>query len=187
MRTTSFALTAVLVASLLAGFAAPAAAQGNGTDYTELPPSELDDLNNCPEPEPITPSLVLCDSELNDNGKAELTFRSDNLQRVLLTDAAAFHRGGRVPQRQVVLRGDEVNSITWDVTTHKGYAGVSVQAGDTLYAVPLEDQSTLVGPPWSATDVQLAAISAAAGVGVVSILVVIRAVLGRTHSPERVA
>lgn len=173
-------LTACVVVSLATG---GVVAQENATE--EVPTAEgLDD--ECPEPETIDENTVLCDAYLED-GKAHLVFKSDKLQRVTLTDSGAFMAGGEVPQRQVTLRSEGLNHVEWTVTEHDGFAGVSVTAGDTLYAVPLEDRSTLIGGPWDANDVQLAAISSAAGVGSVAIIVVIRTVLGRTEKPERVA
>jgi hypothetical protein len=186
MKPIFYALIGMVVVSL---FVAPALGQQNATnttDYTDLSPAELQEIENCPEPETITEDLVLCEAEYDD-GKAKLSFKADSLQRITLTDAGAFMKGGVVPQREEIIRSEGVNHIEWQVTTHKGFAGVSVATEQNLYAVPLEQSNTLVGGPWNEEDVQLAAISGAAGVGSVAVLVVIRAVLGRTNKPERIA
>ncbi|WP_336135556.1 hypothetical protein [Natronomonas amylolytica] len=176
--------TLVLALVVLSVASGGVVAQENATD---------DDLDanlegeECPEPETIDENTVLCEAYLNDDGNAILVFKSDELQRVTLTDSGAFMAGGEVPQRDVVLRSEGTNHVEWSVTQHDGFAGVSVSTGSTLYAVPLENRSTLIGGPWGANDVQLAAISSATGVGSVAIIVVIRTVLGRTEEPERVA
>lgn len=66
-------------------------------------------------------------------------------------------------------------------------AGVTIDTGDVLYAVPFDESSALIGPPWSASDVQIGALAGATSTALVAGLVVLRTVYGRTEEPERIA
>jgi hypothetical protein len=106
---------------------------------------------------------------------------------VTITDGAALMTGGEIRRENRMLREDERNTIRFPVTQYRGMSAVTIDTGTTLYGVPLEEPSTLIGGPWSAQDVQIGSIAAALGTSVVSIIVVLRTVLGRTESPERIA
>lgn len=198
---TQFLLALVLVA-LAVG---PAAVAAQETTSTEAPPTateepadraepdgadqiieELRDRDSCAEPEAIDSRTVLCSATVKD-GVAVLVLRSDRPQRITLTDSGAFMAGGEVPQKMATLRAEEPNTVRMDVTSYRGFSGVSIQTTRVLYAVPLERQTTLVGPPWGPSDVQLGAVTAALSVGSVSVVLVFRAVTGRRDSPERIA
>lgn len=155
-----------------------------GTNLTDLEAEVLSD--DCPSPQAINDELVLCSAEYDD-GTAILRFKADSLKRVHLTDSGAFMRGGHVPQRTVVLREGEVNTVRWDVVEHEGQAGVGVNHKDGLYSIPLEDPFVFVGGPWGASDAQITAITAVSVGGGISVLTVLRGILGRDQKPERVA
>lgn len=147
---------------------------------------QLDDSDDCEAPQAIDDTTVLCSSTV-ENGDAVLVLRSDYTQRVTVTDAGAFMAGGEVPRKKATLREGERNTVRIPVTRHNGFAGVSVDTGSVLFAVPLEEQSTLIGGPWTKQDVTVGALAGAASVAFISIIVVIRAVTGRSEKPERLA
>lgn len=95
-------------------------------------------------------------------------------------------RGGDIPQTQVRLREGH-NVVEWQVGEYDGFAGVSISTDHTLYAVPLEEESTLIGGPWSHQDAQLTALAAGVSIGLVSIIVVFRRIIGKDEQPERIA
>jgi hypothetical protein len=184
-----FAVVAVVVVSVVTGVVVGAETpEPTEADFNETVADAADRFKggDCPEPEPIDSKTALCSAELKD-GKAVLVFKSDRLQRIQLTDAGMFMKGGEVPQTRVTLRPDEVQTVRWSVTEHRGFAGVSVNTRETLYAIPLDEPTTLVGGPWSENDVQIAALSGAASIGVASIVIVFRAVTGRAEKPKRLA
>lgn len=183
MKHISLIIIMTVATALLAGTVPAAAQQGNNTAVVDL--EEFKD-DECQSPEAINPNLVLCSTDYED-GTAILRFKADSLTRIRLTDSGAFMRGGNVPQRDVILRPDEVNTVRWDVVEYEGNAGVGVNHDDGLYSIPLEDPFVFVGGPWSSSDVQLTAITAAASVGIGSVMVVLRGLLGRDQEPERIA
>lgn len=180
----SLLLTTTVAIALLSGAVGSVAAQDEGNTTINIEQSMESD--ECEAPSAINDELVLCSSDYED-GTAILRFKADALLRIKLVDSGAFMKGGDVPIRSVTLRPGEVNTVRWDVVEHEGNAGVAVNHKDGIYSVPLEDPFVFVGGPWSATDAQLAAVSGATSVGVVSVIVVLRAVLGRSQEPERVA
>jgi hypothetical protein len=183
MKPHFFILALLVVASLAA---APAAAQTNETDVPEW--FDESELEQCQEPQAVDSSTVICSSTLTDDGQyAELVIRSDETQRITLTDAGGFMAGGEINRQTFTVRADEPNTLRLRVTTVDGFAGVSVDTGSVLYAVPLDRSTTLIGPPWSASDAQLAALFAAISTAGVSAIVVLRSVYGKTEDPERIA
>lgn len=188
MRAIFIAVFAVLLVASAGAVAAetPTETPAGPENTTERPGADLSLSGECEAPEPIDRNTALCSAEIDD-GVAEIVVKSDSLQRVQLTDAGAFMKGGVVPQTKVTLRPDEVQTIRWAVTEHRGFAGVSLETRNVLYAVPLDEPTTLIGGPWSAGDVQIAALSGAASVSLMSIVLVFRAVTGRSESPKRLA
>jgi hypothetical protein len=184
MKPHFFILALLVVASLAAG---PAAAQTNET--AELPEwIDQEEIEQCQEPQAVDSSTVICSSTLTDDGQyAELVIRSDETQRITLTDAGGFMAGGEINRQTFTVRADEPNTLRLRVTTIDGFAGVSVDTGNTLYAVPLDRSTTLIGPPWSASDAQIAALFAAISTAGISAIVVLRSVYGKTEEPERIA
>jgi hypothetical protein len=175
-----FLLVTILIAAALLPGAAIAQQNATTGDFV----NEVGDT--CAEPEAIDAYTVLCESEL-DGDTAELVLRSDRDQRITLTDAGGVMAGGEVNRQRFTLREDEANTVRFRVTTSQGFAGVTIDTGPVLYAVPLETSTTLIGPPWSESDVQLGAIAAGLSTAIVSGVVVLRAIYGRTDDPERIA
>lgn len=182
-----FLLVAVLIVTTIP--VAPSVAQTNNQTVDEVPPwLESGDLEKCSEPEAIDNKTVICSSGLSDNGQyAELVIRSDETQRITVTDAGGFMSGGEITRETYTVREDERNTIRLRITRVDGFAGVTVDTGAVLYAVPLEDTTTLIGPPWTSSDAQLAALAAALSTAGVSAIVVLRTVYGKTEKPERIA
>jgi hypothetical protein len=171
----------LLVASL--SLASPALAQ-NQTDTDAL---ENADLDNCEEPEAIDAVTVLCSAEI-DGEYAELVLKSDINQRVTLTDAGAFMEPGPINRQTFRLREEEEkNTVRIRITQVDGFAGVSVDTGRVLYAVPIEQDSELIGPPWGPTDAQMAALGGSSSVAAITVLLAFRRLSGSSDSPERVA
>ena len=82
---------------------------------------------------------------------------------------------------------DEENTIRVPITRYRNMAAVTtIDTSDVLYAVPSDESSDLIGPPWSASDVQIGAAAGAISTALVSGLVVLRTVYGRTEEPERI-
>lgn len=175
-------VTAVLVVTLPI---APAAAQEtNSTDVPAWLPSE--DLETCQQPEPIDTHTVICSADLDGN-YAELVLRSDLNQTVTLTDAGGMMESGPINRQTTKLRAGEENTVRIRVTTHKGFAGVTVDTGAVLYGVPLERSNTLIGGPWTATDTQMGALGGATSVGLFTVALAWRRLSGNEDSPERIA
>lgn len=183
-----FLLITILVAlALVTGSAA--GQTGNETNSTvQVSDDLLEELDDdeCSAPEAIDRNTVLCSADL-EGDRAELVLRSDRPQRVTITDAGGFFAGGEVQRTRHQLRPDEPNTVRVLITEHRNMAGVTIDTGDVLYAVPLKDSSTLIGPPWAATDVQIGAIAGGLSTALVSGFIVLRSVYGRTEEPERIA
>lgn len=183
-----FIVLTTLVIALLAPGVAVAQESTNETDITISTSDDDEDHYQqlCKAPEMIDEATALCHSEIADDGRAVLVIDSEKTQFVTVTDAASFMSGGDVPRKRVQL-DEGYNTVRFPVTHHKGFAGVSVDTGGTLYAIPLENDRTLIGGPWTSQDAQLAAIGGASSVGLVSIVLVIRRITGRSTNPERIA
>ena len=170
----------LLVASL--SLASPALAQ-NATQ-SDLP--EGLDLESCEKPEAIDSSTVLCSAEVKGE-YAELVLRSDLDQRITVTDAGGIMEPGPINRQRYTLREDEENTVRIKITQVDGFAGVSVDTGRVLYAVPIEQDSELIGPPWGPTDAQMAALGGSASVAAITVLLAFRRLAGSSDGPERVA
>jgi hypothetical protein len=181
-----FPLLTLLTVTTLFTVGAVAQADNSTTDGTSIEVGPTDEDNPCESIERIDNSTVICSAELND-GYAEIVIRSDIRQRIVLTDAAGFMQGGEINRQRYLVNSDEPQTVRLAVTSYRNFAGVTVDTGDVLYAVPLDEPSTLIGGPYDAQDVQLSAIGGALSIAIVSLLVTIRAVTGRADSPERIA
>lgn len=138
--------------------------------------------------EQIDNRTVLVSSSYDaDDGSAKIVLRSDALQEVTISDAGDFMAGGVVTQRTATLRPGEETSIEMPVDEYKGNVGVSIATARVLYAEPIERNTAVIGGPWSGRDVQIAAVAAAATMAFWTIIVVVRAVTGRSDEPERIA
>lgn len=186
-----FIVLTLLVASAALAGAATAQTTENST-ATEQPNVNVqvgsDDLEDdpCREKERVDEHTAIC-SATTDGNYAELLIESNRTQRIVVTDAAGFMTGGEINRQRYTLKDDGPHRIRMRITTHRGFAGVTVDTGRVLYAVPLEQERTLIGGPYDSQDVQLSAIGGALSVAIVSIIVTIRAVTGRSDNPERIA
>lgn len=148
--------------------------------------SQESEQDPCDEPERVDNSTVICSADM-DGQYAELVVQSDRRQRVVLTDAAGFMQGGEINRQTFMVTDDGPQTLRLRVTSYNGFTGVTIDTGDVLYAVPIEEQTSVIGGPYDEQDVQLSAIGGAISVALVSIVVTIRAVTGRSDSPERIA
>lgn len=120
--------------------------------------------------ERIDSELVLVSTDL-DGDSVTLVFEADSAKAITLSDAGGFVEGGVIHQRTLVLEPGR-NTVEFTVSqTRNGYAGVSIGTKDVLYAVPLRSETTLIGGPFSSSDVYLAGGSGlVAGLGVTALI-----------------
>jgi hypothetical protein len=174
-------ITLLVVAMLVPGAVAAQENATNATDATDdLPDDRLDDCT-----EHIDNVTTLCSAEY-ENGRITLELHSDRPQRVTLTDAGGMMEGGEITQQTSHL-SEGRNTVHISVTQHNGFAGVTVNTGRTLYAVPVEQDSSLIGPPWTAQDVQLSALAGAVVTALLTLYLTWRTLTGRSTEPERIA
>jgi hypothetical protein len=134
----------------------------------------------------LEPGVRIVESSWN-SGTVTFLVESDSSTTITVTDASIpleDYDAVDIPQkRQKIPEGR--TEITFSVSEPSS-AAVTVASPNGLVGLSPGSPSLFSGTAsWS--DVQLAAVSGAAGVGIVAIIVVIRTVLGRTDSPERVA
>lgn len=167
---------------LLLLLAAPVTAQSapNTTDVSLE--DALEDEEICMT---INAETAICDGTI-DGDTATLILESDTRQSVTLTDAGAMMEGGEMRRRSQLLTEGE-NRVEFRVTVYRGMAAVTIDTGDVLFGVPLQEPSSLLSPPYTVSDVQAAGAGAAASVAIVALLVVGRALTGDDRKPERVA
>lgn len=164
----------------------PVAAQDNNSTVGVSVDANDPTDNRCEAPEPIDSNTALCSASYNGD-RVVLVLKSDRTQRVTLTDAGAFMEGGVVNRQRFVLREGELNTVRLRATKVNGYVGVSVDTGDTLFAVPIETSSPIIGGPWSASDAQAAGVGGALSVSLTTFMLVFRRLRGRDTEAERVA
>ncbi|WP_135827909.1 hypothetical protein [Halorussus halobius] len=167
------ALVAIALAS------APAGAQDVPIDAPDVP----NGTNGCGEPIPVDNHTAVCDASLDGN-TAVLVVYSDRPQRsVVLTSP---YREGVIPQSEHYLREGR-NRITVRVPETSGDVGVTIDTGRRLVGVSVTSSSSLIAGPFDGRDAQTAAVGGASSVGLVTIYLTFRAVLGKHDEPERIA
>lgn len=185
LLTITLILVAVFIISLGVMTATASAQDVNITSGTETPTPEIGD-----RPISVSRTLLLHDAEYSaDTGMARLTLHNtgDTRISVTITDAGAFMDGGEIPQRAITIDPGK-ETIEMPVTeTPGGSAGVTIDAQNTLYAVPLERNNVLIGGPWTANDARLGAAFGAISVSLVSLVIVYRRLSGKGQEPERIA
>jgi len=154
----------------------------NGNPFVE----QLENSHECDRPRAIDSQTVICDVSL-DGDVAVLVLRSDKLQRVTIVDAGGLMQEGEINRGRVTLRPDEPNTVRFPITRHNGFAGVTIDTGEVLYGLPIEDNTALIGGPWTREDVTVGSLSGAASVALMSIVIVVRTVTGKVDDPERIA
>jgi hypothetical protein len=179
MRPIFLLVTALLVASL----AAPVAAQEN---TTATGPGLEAELTNDECTIHIDRFVSICSAEYR-NGEAILELRSDRRESITVTDAGGMMRPGEILRRDFIVRSDRRTTIRMPVTKANGFAGVTIDTGRTLYGVPLDSSSRLVGGPWTYSDAQAAALGGGVGTALVVLGMTLRTLLGQETGIERLA
>lgn len=183
----SIIITILVVVSL----AAPAAA----APTTTAPPSSTPDAPDQPtDPEAtIDNATTLVSSSLDlQSETVTLTIRSEIPQKVVITDSGDYVRGGEVDQRSIYLRPGQTATIKMPITVvdqgiGNQFAGVSITTAKTLYAVPLETSSPLIGGPWTYRDAQIVGLTMAITASITIVLIILRGKYDLDANPERVA
>jgi len=169
--------TSILLTAVSSAQTVPVNATQTPTE-TPMPPPD--------DGERIEPGLILLDSSVSD-GVATLTFRADGPVSVTLADAGAFYSEEDVATKTVVLQ-EGTQTMELPVTRVSGGAvGVSISTADTLTGELIEDSSTLISGPWTGQHVQVAAISGAASIALITLFVAFRRMFGSDETVERVA
>lgn len=169
----------IVVAALLV-LTPPAAAQSADqvvvqNETTQEPPAHQRMDNN----------TQLVDARLED-GTAVLVLKSDITQRVTVTDVGSFMREGEpMTRRDYVLKRGEKTTIRMDLYTKGGYAGVTIDTGEVLWPVPLDDPYNFLPGGPTTTDVQLAAVTGLSLTGVLGIGIAIKRRRGLGDEVER--
>lgn len=102
--------------------------------------------------ERIDETLRLCGATYRD-GTAIVELYSTKADRLTLTDAAAFMSGGEIFRDSTTVYEGR-NIVRVPATQNKGFSGVSVDTGSTLYAVPITNVTQQSRPPISYGNVQ---------------------------------
>ena len=177
-----FVLT-MTVAVLLSISTAPAVAQD-----TDLPdPDELQTTTaSDPAHQRIDANTQLVEARLDD-GNAVLVIKSSETQRLTITDAGAMMAGGNIPRKKYIVKGGEKTTIRMDVHTDGGFAGVTIDTGETLWGVPLKDSYEFLPGGPRTQDVQVAGLTGIVFTGLLALLVAFRRRSGATSEKERIA
>ena len=127
-----------------------------------------------------------------ERGTVEVTIHSEIPQQITISDSGAFVEGGQVDQRTIFLKPAETRTFRFPITVvdhglGQEFAGVSITTSKTLYAVPLESSSPLIGGPWTVGDVQLVGLVVGSGVSIITLLILLRSRFDLDADPERVA
>lgn len=122
----------------------------------------------------------------------EVTIHSEIPQQITISDSGAFVEGGQVDQRSIYLKPGETRTIRFPITVidqgfGQEFVGISITTSKTLYAVPLESSSPLIGGPWTVGDVQLVGLVIGSGVSIITLLILLRSRFDLDADPERVA
>jgi len=192
--TRKFFVALTLVVVSLGCVAAPAAAQPDTPSPTSTrPTASSTTADNGTDWTWIDNSTAVISADLDRGDETvEITLYSEIPQRVTLTDSGDFVEGGEVKQRSVYLRPGETRTFEFSITVvDRGFgntfAGVSISTPKTLYALPLESSSPLIGGPWTAGDVQLVGLVIGSGVSIITLLILLRSRFDLDADPERVA
>ena len=95
----------------------------------------------------IDESTLLHDSGYDDDtGMAWVVVEvRDVPQGITVTDAGSFMEGGEVPRTTKTVLPDGKTRIEVPATVVDGFVGVSITTDDTLYALPLEQDTQIFG------------------------------------------
>jgi hypothetical protein len=175
-------IAVVVVASLSGAVAAQDAPNATAENTTAENTTATEPPETCSRE--ITPTLRLCSAEYV-NGQAVLVLDSSIRDRVTVTEAVSLTEPRELRRDSFVVDGK--TEIRMPVTPSNGRVGVTIDDGTTLYGVPLEQESTLIGGPFTSSDAQAAAFGGGTGVALVTLFLVAKVVFGRNDEPERLA
>ncbi len=116
---------------------------GSGSGSTSTPSTAtdarpaLDGGGDCSEY--IDNHTALCSTGYDSRtGQATVTLYSDRPARVTLTDAGGVFAGGEINRKRATLTEGSKTTVRLRVTEHRGFVGLTVDTGRTLYGVPIE-------------------------------------------------
>lgn len=115
-----------------------------------------------------------------------IQIESDIDQRITVTDAGSFIEGGEIPRRTTRVRAGETVTLRLDATLVDDHVVAAVENQHSLYAVIDDRSSAIIGGPWDATDVRLAALFGLLGGLTIIGTVAYRRVHGSNNKQERV-
>lgn len=134
--------------------------------------------------ETVTQYLDICGAELDGN-ELVIELETEGQQNVVLTEA--FRKGSGVLNQRTVLLDEGRNTVRLAVTVDGGAEGFTIASGGVLYQREVKADGSLFGGPWTASDAQAAGLGGAISVALVTLLLVLSAVSGRSEGGERVA
>lgn len=178
MKTKIIPLTVMMLLASIA-LVGPAAAQTNTTVSLEDVPEQEDVCMS------INAETRICDYSIDDT-TASVVIESDTRQSVTLTDAGGMMTGGNI-RRESRLLTDGKNQVEFRVTKYKNFAGLTIDTGDRLFGLPLEERQSLLSGPITASDVQASALGGASAVALAMTFLIVRRVRGTDQEPEVVA
>jgi hypothetical protein len=166
-----FSVIAMMVAVAFVPTAAPVAAQENSTNMTTSTTIPED----CTEW--IDESTAICsESYDSESGQAEIVIYSERARRVTVTDVGGSLKRGPV-NREVHHLPEGRGTITLTLEEYNNQAGVTIDTGSTLYAVPIKEQDDpIIGGPWRPVDLWIVGIISVV-LGVASVPVMKRLVV----------
>lgn len=172
-----FLMAVVVVASLSGAVAAQDAPNATAENSTDV--EQSDECSRY-----VTEHISLCSADYVD-GEAVLLLDADRRERITVTEAVPITEHREINRDSFIVDGR--TEVRLPVQAVNGAAGVTIDDGTTLYGVPLETSSTLIGGPFTASDAQAAGIGGGVGVALVTVYLVAKVVYGRTEKPERLA
>ena len=135
--------------------------------------------------EPIDRNTGLVSSSVED-GTMVLIVESEFPQTVSVTDFGTAMNGHKARIQDVQLQEGR-NRIEVPVQSFQGRYAVTLSTRNYAYPIIEDHRSSIIGGPWTVDDVRLSALAAGVSVLLVSILVTVRTITGRTQEPERIA
>lgn len=134
--------------------------------------------------ERINEYTAICSADL-DGSDVVIDIHTEGPQEIVVTEA--FRKGSGELQQRTVSLDEGRNTVRLTVTVDGGSEGVTIAAGDVLYQKEIRTSSSIVAGPFTAADAQAAGLGGGAGVALVTLYLVAKAVYGRDENPERLA
>lgn len=185
MNSKFFVLLLVVASALVP--AAAVAQEDNSTStptFVDVEAEGIDRYRNVTDaPEVIDAQTRVIDERYVD-GRMIIIVESDEPQFVTIVDAVRVMSGGVAKKHRVPLR-EGLNRIEIPAMSDSGTAAITIDTGPVIKGVVVEHSPPLIRGPFTADDVYLSAAAGALSVAIVAVGVTIRAVTGRSESPER--